>query len=71
MANLHGNTRIRKLSRDIAATQAEIDSSNMEGAAKAKRNFEDRCQVEKQEICQGPGQVSCTFLVMILYLCLS
>ncbi|KAG1766114.1 P-loop containing nucleoside triphosphate hydrolase protein [Suillus placidus] len=48
MANLHGNIRIRKLSRDIAATQAEIDSCDMEGAAKAKRNFEDRYQVEKQ-----------------------
>ncbi|KAG1899589.1 uncharacterized protein F5891DRAFT_1189393 [Suillus fuscotomentosus] len=48
VANLHGNIRIRKLSRDIAATQAEIDSCDMEGAAKAKRNFEDRYQVEKQ-----------------------
>ncbi|KAG2155166.1 P-loop containing nucleoside triphosphate hydrolase protein [Suillus bovinus] len=48
MANLHGNIRIRKLARDIAATQAEIDSCDMEGAAKAKRNFEDRYQVEKQ-----------------------
>ncbi|KAG2126539.1 P-loop containing nucleoside triphosphate hydrolase protein [Suillus clintonianus] len=48
VVNLRENIRIRKLSRDIAATQAEIDSCDMEGAAKAKRNFEDRYQVEKQ-----------------------
>ncbi|OAX38147.1 hypothetical protein K503DRAFT_770797 [Rhizopogon vinicolor AM-OR11-026] len=48
VANLRDNIRIRKLARDIAATQAEIDSYDMEGAAKAKRNFEDRYQVEKQ-----------------------
>ncbi|OJA09417.1 hypothetical protein AZE42_03080 [Rhizopogon vesiculosus] len=34
--------------RDNIPTQAEIDSYDMEGAAKAKRNFEDRYQVEKQ-----------------------
>ncbi|KAG9312669.1 hypothetical protein JVU11DRAFT_7085 [Chiua virens] len=36
-------------SRDnIQATQAGIDSHDMEGAAKAKRQFEDRYQAEKQ-----------------------
>jgi DNA repair protein RAD50 len=57
MANLHGNIRIRKLSRDIAATQAEIDSCDMEGAAKAKRNFEDRYQVEKQRETEMQSKV--------------
>ncbi|KAG0697633.1 P-loop containing nucleoside triphosphate hydrolase protein [Suillus ampliporus] len=49
VVNLRENIRIRRLARDIAATQAEIDSCDMEGAAKAKRNFEDRYQVEKQK----------------------
>ncbi|KAL4080977.1 P-loop containing nucleoside triphosphate hydrolase protein [Scleroderma citrinum] len=48
VSNLRDNLRIRKLVKDIAATQAEIDSHDMESAAKAKRNFEDRYQVEKQ-----------------------
>ncbi|KAH7885017.1 ALG6, ALG8 glycosyltransferase family-domain-containing protein [Phlebopus sp. FC_14] len=48
VSNLRDNIRIRKLAKDIAATQAEIDSYDMEAAAKAKRNFEDRYQVEKQ-----------------------
>lgn len=48
VSNLRDNLRIRKLVKDIAVTQAEIDSHDMEAAAKAKRNFEDRYQVEKQ-----------------------
>ena len=55
--NLHGNIRIRKLIRDIAATQAEIDSYDMEGAAKAKRNFEDRYQTEKQKETEMQSKV--------------
>ncbi|KAF8836218.1 hypothetical protein BDN67DRAFT_974411 [Paxillus ammoniavirescens] len=48
VSNLRDNIRLRRLVKDIAATQAEIDSYDMEAAAKAKRNFEDRYQVEKQ-----------------------
>lgn len=48
VSSLRDNLRIRKLVKDIAATQVEIDSCDMESAAKAKRNFEDRYQVEKQ-----------------------
>ncbi|KAH7924955.1 hypothetical protein BV22DRAFT_469854 [Leucogyrophana mollusca] len=47
-SNLRENIRIRKLVRDIATTQAEIENCDMEGAAKAKRNFEERYQAEKQ-----------------------
>lgn len=49
ISNLRENLRIRKLVKDIAATQAEIDSYDMESAAKAKRTFDDRYQAEKQK----------------------
>ncbi|KAG6379376.1 P-loop containing nucleoside triphosphate hydrolase protein [Boletus reticuloceps] len=48
ISRLRDNVRMRRLVKDIAATQAEIDSCDMEGAAKAKRTFEDRYQAEKQ-----------------------
>lgn len=48
ISRLRDNIRMRKLVKDIEGTQAEIDSYDMEGAAKAKRTFEDRYQVEKQ-----------------------
>ncbi|KAI6096209.1 hypothetical protein EV401DRAFT_1143963 [Pisolithus croceorrhizus] len=49
ISNLRDNLRIRKLVKDVAATQADIDSYDMESAAKAKRTFEDRYQAEKQK----------------------
>lgn len=48
MANLRDNIRMRKLIRDIAATQAEIDSYDLEAAAKAKRNFEEQYNGKKK-----------------------
>jgi len=57
VVNLRENIRIRKLALDIAATQAEIESCDMEGAAKAKRNFEDRYQVEKQRETETQSKV--------------
>ena len=47
LTNLRENRRIRKLQSDIQATQKEIDSCDLEGAAKAKRNFEEKYQPEK------------------------
>jgi DNA repair protein RAD50 len=47
LTNLRENRRIRKLQNDIQATQKEIDSCDLEGAAKAKRNFEEKYQPEK------------------------
>jgi hypothetical protein len=47
LSNLRENRRIRKLQSDIQATQKEIDSCDLEGAAKAKRNFEEKYQPEK------------------------
>lgn len=49
IANLRDNIRIRKLTQDIVATQAEIDSYDLEEAAKAKRIFDEKYNVEKQK----------------------
>jgi DNA repair protein RAD50 len=62
VVNLRENIRIRKLAREIVATQAEIDSYDMEGAAKAKRNFEDRYQVEKQRETEMQSKVNACLL---------
>jgi DNA repair protein RAD50 len=58
MTNLRENLRVRKLMRDIVETQAEIDSLDMEQAAKAKRHFEEKYKVEKQRETQMQSQVS-------------
>jgi DNA repair protein RAD50 len=47
LANLRDNNRIRKLQNDIQTTQREIDDCDLEWAAKAKRNFEEKYQPEK------------------------
>lgn len=47
VSNLRENIRLRKLVRDIAITQEEIDSYDMEEAAKAKRKFEEQYNVKK------------------------
>jgi chromosome segregation ATPase len=49
VANLRENIRVRKLVRDVKSTQAEIDSHDMEEAAKARRTFAERYQVEKDK----------------------
>ncbi|KAF7987104.1 hypothetical protein HWV62_291 [Athelia sp. TMB] len=49
VSNLRENLRLRKLVRDITATQEEIDSYDMEEAAKAKRNFEEQYNVKKTQ----------------------
>jgi DNA repair protein RAD50 len=40
---------VQKLTRDIASTQAEIDSYDMEEAAKARRNFQDKYEPAKEK----------------------
>lgn len=60
ISRLRDNIRMRRLVKDIEATQAEIDSYDMEGAAKAKRTFEDRYQVEKQRETEMQSKVGLT-----------
>ncbi|KAL0961152.1 hypothetical protein HGRIS_006124 [Hohenbuehelia grisea] len=47
MANLRENIRARKLIVSISDTQKEIDSFDMEEAARARRNFKDKYEVSK------------------------
>ncbi|KAG5648426.1 hypothetical protein DXG03_005000 [Asterophora parasitica] len=49
VANLRDNIRVRKLAKEIVDTQAEIDSYDVEEAAKAKRNFEDKYGKAKEK----------------------
>ncbi|KAG6818307.1 hypothetical protein H0H93_006082, partial [Arthromyces matolae] len=49
VANYRDNIRVRKLAKEIIATQAEIDSYDMEEAAKAKRNFEEKYPKAKEK----------------------
>lgn len=49
MANLRENLRVRRLMRELASTQAELDAIDMEEAAKAKRIWTERWNVEKQK----------------------
>jgi len=52
VANLRENLRVRKLVKDIIATQAEIETFDMEEAAKAKRIFQEKYHVEKEKETQ-------------------
>ncbi|KAI1789650.1 hypothetical protein LXA43DRAFT_1020614 [Ganoderma leucocontextum] len=49
LANLRENIRFRRLKRDLAATEAELDAIDMEEAAKAKRIWTEKWNVEKQK----------------------
>lgn len=49
IANLRENIRVRKLMKDLAATTAELDAIDMEEAAKAKRIWTEKWNVEKQK----------------------
>ena len=57
VANLRENIRVRRLIKDIADTQAEINTYDMEEAAKAKRNFNEKYQVEKARETELQGLV--------------
>jgi len=49
VASLRENLRIRKLAKDIQDTQTEIDSHDMEEAAKARRNFGSQWGAAKEK----------------------
>jgi DNA repair protein RAD50 len=57
VASLRENIRVRRLIRDIAATQAEIDSLDVEEAARSRRNFQEKYNVEKQKETELQGKV--------------
>ncbi|KAJ7675825.1 AAA domain-containing protein [Mycena polygramma] len=49
MATLRENLRVRKLMQEIKRLQASIDSEDIDGAAKAKRNFQEKYSVSKEK----------------------
>jgi predicted nucleic acid-binding Zn-ribbon protein len=57
LANLRENIRIRKLAHDIEVTKAEINSYDLEEAARARRNFEDKYSGEKEKESQMQTKV--------------
>ena len=61
LSNLRENRRIRKLESNIQAIQKEIDSCDLEGVAKAKRNFEEKYQPEKDRENEMQQRVTITF----------
>ncbi|KAF9013278.1 hypothetical protein BDQ17DRAFT_1386857 [Cyathus striatus] len=49
IANLRENIRVRKLAKDITDTVAEIGTHDMEEAARARRNFQEKFQPAKEK----------------------
>ncbi|GLB38321.1 putative repair protein [Lyophyllum shimeji] len=52
IANIRDNIRVRKLAKEIIDTQAKIDSYDMNEAAKARRNFEEKYHKAKEKETQ-------------------
>ena len=68
MANLRENIRVRKLVRAIEATQTEIDSFDMEEAAKARRTFKEKYDDEKERENEMHTKVTCaSFVPMVSF----
>lgn len=63
MTNLRENIRVRKLVKEIDATQAEIDAMDMEEAAKARRQFDLKYNLEKQRETEMQSKVRGTQLL--------
>ena len=57
MTNLRENIRVRKLTKEIGVTQAEIDAMDMEQAAKARRQFDQKYNLEKQRETEMQSKV--------------
>lgn len=58
MTNLRENIRVRKLAKEIDATQTEIDAMDMEQAAKARRQFDQKYNLEKQRETEMQSKVT-------------
>ena len=57
MTNLRENIRVRKLTKEIDVTQAEIDAMDMEQAANARRQFDQKYNLEKQRETEMQSKV--------------
>lgn len=49
LLHLRENKRIRRLKSEIAEAQKNIDAIDMDEAARAKRNFEEKYSIEKKK----------------------
>ncbi|KAF9463040.1 hypothetical protein BDZ94DRAFT_1362864 [Collybia nuda] len=49
VANYRDNIRVRKLRKEISDTQTEIESHDMEDAARARRNFQEKYAIAKEK----------------------
>ena len=57
LANLRDNMRVRKLRAEITSIEAELNSMDLDEAAKAKRNFEQKYPAEQKKEQDLAGQV--------------
>ena len=60
MTNLRENIRIRKLSKEKDVVQTEIDALDMEEAAKSRRQFDLKYNLEKQRETELQSKVRIT-----------
>jgi DNA repair protein RAD50 len=58
LANLRENLRARRMRTEITALVEELESMDMEEAAKAKRNFDEKYPTEQKKENDLAGQVS-------------
>ena len=66
MSNLRDNIIVRKLKEKVAAIDKEIASYDMEEAAKARRNYEDKYQPAKAREQKLNEMVSDKFCLWIM-----
>jgi hypothetical protein len=67
MSNLRDNIIVRKLKEKVEAIDKEIASYDMEEAAKARRNYEDKYQPAKAKE-QKCNEVVRTFILSRIFL---
>jgi DNA repair protein RAD50 len=69
LANLRDNLRVRKLRAEITATIEELESMDMEEAAKAKRNFDEKFPAEQKRENDLSAQVfnHSTYLLDVVF----
>ena len=67
LANLRDNMRVRKLRAEITSIEAELNSMDLDEAAKAKRNFEQKYPAEQKKEQDLAGQVCSRAGVDLMY----
>lgn len=68
LSNLRDNIIARKLTKDIAKTQAAIDSHDMEEAGKARRNYDEKYEPAKRREKLLHEAVCCIVVFLSLHI---